>query len=136
MSSLFWFQIYSFMDLLVAENSGLVSKIVIGQSYEGRPLNVLKVGHIYIIIIIIITVALTLVNPNLSRWIFNICTHISSCICLTQFSTGANRPGIWIDTGIHSREWITQASGVWFAKKVKKTLLLCSANVKCKPNMH
>ncbi|XP_048013734.1 carboxypeptidase A1-like isoform X1 [Megalobrama amblycephala] len=68
--------IYSFMDMLVAENSNLVSKIVIGQSYESRPLNVLK------------------------------------------FSTGANRPGIWIDTGIHSREWITQASGIWFAKKI------------------
>lgn len=38
---------------------------------------------------------------------------------LPQFSTGANRPGIWIDTGIHSREWVTQASGTWFAKKVK-----------------
>uniref|UniRef100_A0A671NRK0 Carboxypeptidase A1 n=1 Tax=Sinocyclocheilus anshuiensis TaxID=1608454 RepID=A0A671NRK0_9TELE len=54
----------------------LVSKIVIGQSYENRPLNVLK------------------------------------------FSTGANRPGIWFDTGIHSREWVTQASGIWFAKKI------------------
>ncbi|XP_048015003.1 carboxypeptidase A1-like [Megalobrama amblycephala] len=68
--------IYNFMDMLVAENSTLVSKIVIGQSYERRPLNVLK------------------------------------------FSTGANRPGIWIDTGIHSREWVTQASGIWFAKKI------------------
>ncbi|XP_051979128.1 carboxypeptidase A1 [Xyrauchen texanus] len=68
--------IYSFMDMLVAENSDLVSKIVIGQSYEGRALNVLK------------------------------------------FSTGANRPGVWIDTGIHSREWVTQASGIWFAKKI------------------
>lgn len=38
---------------------------------------------------------------------------------LFQFSTGGNnRPAIWIDTGIHSREWVTQASGVWFAKKV------------------
>ncbi|XDV52975.1 hypothetical protein PO909_021605 [Leuciscus waleckii] len=68
--------IYSFMDMLVAENGNLVSKIVIGKSYEKRPLNVLK------------------------------------------FSTGANRPGIWIDTGIHSREWVTQASGIWFAKKI------------------
>ncbi|XP_062856153.1 carboxypeptidase A1-like [Trichomycterus rosablanca] len=71
-------EIYSFMDMLVQENPDLVSKIVIGQSYEGRPLNVLK------------------------------------------FSTGANRPGIWIDTGIHSREWVTQASGTWFAKKIVK----------------
>ncbi|XP_056137551.1 carboxypeptidase A5 [Lampris incognitus] len=70
-------EIYRFQDMLVAENPNLVSKIVIGQSYEGRPLNVLK------------------------------------------FSTGGtNRPAIWIDTGIHSREWVTQASGTWFAKKI------------------
>ncbi|XP_003449210.1 carboxypeptidase A5 [Oreochromis niloticus] len=70
-------EIYSFQDLLVAENPNFVSKIVIGQSYEGRPLNVLK------------------------------------------FSTGGtNRPAVWIDTGIHSREWVTQASGLWFAKKI------------------
>uniref|UniRef100_A0A674MFG9 Carboxypeptidase A1 n=1 Tax=Takifugu rubripes TaxID=31033 RepID=A0A674MFG9_TAKRU len=71
------FQIYSFQDMLVAENPSLVSKIVIGQSYQGRALNVLK------------------------------------------FSTGGSkRPAIWIDTGIHSREWVTQASGTWFAKKI------------------
>ncbi|XP_010764315.1 carboxypeptidase A1-like [Notothenia coriiceps] len=35
-------EIYSFQDMLVAENPKLVSKIVIGKSYEGRPLNVLK----------------------------------------------------------------------------------------------
>ncbi|KAG7329526.1 hypothetical protein KOW79_007700 [Hemibagrus wyckioides] len=70
-------EINSFMDMLVQENPKLVSKIVIGQSYEGRPLNVLK------------------------------------------FSTGdTKRPGIWIDTGIHAREWITPASGTWFAKKI------------------
>ncbi|KAJ6656351.1 hypothetical protein lerEdw1_003854 [Lerista edwardsae] len=68
--------IYSFMDLLTSENPKLVSKIQIGKSYEGRPINILK------------------------------------------FSTGANRPAIWIDTGIHSREWVTQASGIWFAKKI------------------
>ncbi|XP_034031806.1 carboxypeptidase A1-like [Thalassophryne amazonica] len=69
--------IYRFQDMLVAENPNLVSKLVIGRSYEGRPLNVLK------------------------------------------FSTGGtNRPAIWIDTGIHSREWVTQASGIWFAKQI------------------
>ncbi|KAG7214420.1 hypothetical protein INR49_006377 [Caranx melampygus] len=70
-------ELYRFQDMLVAENPNMVSKIVIGRSYEGRPLNVLK------------------------------------------FSTGGNnRPAIWIDTGIHSREWVTQASGTWFAKKI------------------
>ncbi|XP_073327545.1 carboxypeptidase A1-like [Pagrus major] len=73
-------EIYNFQDMLVRENPNLVSKIVIGQSYEGRPLSVLK------------------------------------------FSTGgSNRPGLWIDTGIHSREWVTQASGTWFAKKIVTT---------------
>ncbi|KAM3832241.1 carboxypeptidase A1-like [Vipera latastei] len=69
--------IYNFMDLLVRAKPLLVSKIEIGQTTEGRPINVLK------------------------------------------FSTGGtNRPAIWIDTGIHSREWVTQASGVWFANKI------------------
>ncbi|XP_062054188.1 carboxypeptidase A1 [Lepus europaeus] len=70
-------EIYDFIDQLVAEHPQLVSKIQIGNTYEGRPIYVLK------------------------------------------FSTGGNnRPAIWIDTGIHSREWVTQASGVWFAKKI------------------
>ncbi|KAM5302655.1 carboxypeptidase A1 [Glossophaga mutica] len=70
-------EIYGFMDMLVAEHPQLVSKLQIGNTYEGRPIYVLK------------------------------------------FSTGGkNRPAIWIDTGIHSREWVTQASGVWFAKKI------------------
>ncbi|NXP92175.1 CBPA1 Carboxypeptidase, partial [Passerina amoena] len=38
-----------------------------------------------------------------------------------QFSTGgSNRPAIWLDTGIHAREWITQATGVWTANKIAK----------------
>ncbi|NWV82880.1 CBPA1 Carboxypeptidase, partial [Dasyornis broadbenti] len=70
-------QIYDWMDTLVEDHPGLVSKIQIGQSYENRPLYVLK------------------------------------------FSTGGRkRPAIWLDTGIHSREWITQATGVWTANKI------------------
>ncbi|NXR96178.1 CBPA1 Carboxypeptidase, partial [Hypocryptadius cinnamomeus] len=70
-------QIYDWMDVLVEDHPSLVSKIQIGQSYEQRPLYVLK------------------------------------------FSTGgSNRPAIWLDTGIHAREWITQATGVWTANKI------------------
>lgn len=36
-------QIYTFMDLLVAENPNLVSKLEIGRSTENRPIYVLKV---------------------------------------------------------------------------------------------
>uniref|UniRef100_A0A8C2SQF3 Carboxypeptidase A1 n=1 Tax=Coturnix japonica TaxID=93934 RepID=A0A8C2SQF3_COTJA len=70
-------EIYAFMDLLVAENPKLVSKLEIGRTTENRPIYVLKFSK-----------------------------------------GGTNRPAIWIDTGIHSREWVTQASGVWFAKKI------------------
>ncbi|XP_072190893.1 carboxypeptidase A1-like [Excalfactoria chinensis] len=70
-------EIYAFMDLLVAENPTLVSKLEIGRTTENRPIYVLKFSK-----------------------------------------GGTNRPAIWIDTGIHSREWVTQASGVWFAKKI------------------
>ncbi|NXC42777.1 CBPA1 Carboxypeptidase, partial [Penelope pileata] len=70
-------EIYSWMDTLVADHPNLVSKIQIGESYEKRPLYVLK------------------------------------------FSTGGSgRPAIWLDTGIHSREWVTQATGVWTANKL------------------
>ncbi|KAJ1162740.1 hypothetical protein NDU88_003206 [Pleurodeles waltl] len=31
-----------------------------------------------------------------------------------KFSTGgSNRPAIWLDAGIHSREWVTQATALW-----------------------
>ncbi|XP_069018742.1 carboxypeptidase A2-like [Embiotoca jacksoni] len=36
-----------------------------------------------------------------------------------KFSTGGfKRPAIWIDTGIHAREWVSQATGVWTANKI------------------
>ncbi|KFO85285.1 Carboxypeptidase A2 [Buceros rhinoceros silvestris] len=70
-------EIYAELDRLAAEYSSVVSKLQIGQSYEKRPLYVLK------------------------------------------FSTGgSNRPAIWLDAGIHSREWVTQASAIWIARKI------------------
>ncbi|XP_020039390.1 carboxypeptidase A5 isoform X2 [Castor canadensis] len=40
-------------------------------------------------------------------------------IFVLKFSTGGfQRPAVWIDTGIHSREWITHATGIWIAKKI------------------
>uniref|UniRef100_A0ABI7WNT4 Peptidase M14 domain-containing protein n=1 Tax=Felis catus TaxID=9685 RepID=A0ABI7WNT4_FELCA len=40
-------------------------------------------------------------------------------IVVLKFSTGGpQRRAIWIDTGIHSREWITHATGIWTAKKI------------------
>ncbi|XP_019501657.1 PREDICTED: carboxypeptidase A5 isoform X1 [Hipposideros armiger] len=40
-------------------------------------------------------------------------------ILVLKFSTGGSqRPAIWMDTGIHSREWVTHATGIWTAKKI------------------
>ncbi|XP_014164931.1 carboxypeptidase A2 isoform X2 [Geospiza fortis] len=69
-------QINAELDHLASEYS-FVEKIQIGESYEKRPLYVLK------------------------------------------FSTGgSSRPAIWLDAGIHSREWVTQASALWIANKI------------------
>ncbi|XP_007524263.1 carboxypeptidase A2 [Erinaceus europaeus] len=35
-----------------------------------------------------------------------------------KFSTGGNKPAIWLDAGIHAREWVTQATAVWTANKI------------------
>ncbi|XP_037692085.1 carboxypeptidase A4 isoform X1 [Choloepus didactylus] len=37
-----------------------------------------------------------------------------------KFSTGKGkkRPAIWLNAGMHSREWITQATGIWMASKI------------------
>ncbi|XP_072097940.1 carboxypeptidase A1-like [Mobula birostris] len=70
-------EIYDWMDKLVASNSGLISKIQIGTTFENRPIYVLR------------------------------------------FSTGGtDRPAIWVNCGIHAREWISPATGLWFANKV------------------
>ncbi|XP_053912892.1 carboxypeptidase A2 isoform X2 [Cuculus canorus] len=69
--------IYAQLDNLASEFNNIVSKIRIGESYEKRPLYVLKFG-----------------------------------------TGGSNRPAIWLDAGIHSREWVTQASAIWIAQKI------------------
>lgn len=37
-----------------------------------------------------------------------------------QFSTGKGRqrPAIWLNAGIHAREWISSATAIWTARKV------------------
>lgn len=51
-----------------------------------------------------------------------VAVSVQTCVgpgAFPQFSTGGSeRQAIWIDTGIHSREWITHATGIWTAKQV------------------
>lgn len=70
--------IYHEMDSIATDFPALASRVKIGETFEKRPMYVLK------------------------------------------FSTGAGkkRPAIWLNAGIHSREWISQATAIWTARKV------------------
>ncbi|XP_064417278.1 carboxypeptidase A1 [Latimeria chalumnae] len=58
-------------------------------------------------------------NPNLVSKIQIGRSFEQRPLYVLKFSTGrSNRPAIWIDTGIHSREWVTQATGAWMANKI------------------
>ncbi|XP_027695965.1 carboxypeptidase A2 [Vombatus ursinus] len=35
-----------------------------------------------------------------------------------KFSTGGNKSAIWLDAGIHAREWVTQATALWTANQI------------------
>ncbi|NWX15988.1 CBPA1 Carboxypeptidase, partial [Aegotheles bennettii] len=60
-------------------------------------------------------------HPNLVSKIQIGQSYENRPLYVLQFSTGGrNRPAIWLDTGIHSREWITQATGIWTANKIAK----------------
>nr|XP_034374978.1 carboxypeptidase A4 isoform X2 [Arvicanthis niloticus] len=71
-------QIYHEMDSIATDFPELASRVKIGETFEKRPMYVLK------------------------------------------FSTGGGkkRPAIWLNAGIHAREWISQATAIWTARKI------------------
>lgn len=69
----------AYMDYLVQTYPDLVSTEVIGQSYEGRDMRILK-------------------------------------IC--KGGTCGQKPAMWIDGGIHSREWVAHATAMWIMKEL------------------
>ena len=69
----------AYMDYLVQTYPDLVSTEVIGQSYEGRNMRILK-------------------------------------IC--KGGTCGQKPAMWIDGGIHSREWVAHATAMWIMKEL------------------
>ncbi|XP_063171722.1 carboxypeptidase B2 isoform X2 [Candoia aspera] len=66
--------IYSWMDEIAAGRPDIIQKIHIGNSFEKRPLYVLKLSH----------------------------------------RNRTSKNAIWIDCGIHAREWISPACCLWF----------------------
>ncbi|XP_069559654.1 carboxypeptidase B [Brachyistius frenatus] len=74
-----WNDIQSWMASI--SSSSLISKQVIGNTYEGRPMTVLKLGS----------------------------------------KTSFTKPAIFMDCGIHAREWISTAFCQWFVKEALST---------------
>ncbi|XP_022622947.1 carboxypeptidase B [Seriola dumerili] len=76
-----WDKIQSWISSIASSNNGLISKQVIGNTYEGRPMTVLKLGR----------------------------------------RSSSTKPAIFMDCGIHAREWISPAFCQWFVKEALST---------------
>ncbi|XP_053716897.1 carboxypeptidase B [Synchiropus splendidus] len=76
-----WDKVQSWIDSISASNTNLISKQLIGHTYEGRPMNLLKLGK----------------------------------------KSSSTKPAIFMDCGIHAREWISPAFCQWFVKEALST---------------
>ncbi|ELW48043.1 Carboxypeptidase A2 [Tupaia chinensis] len=121
-------QISQEMENLVAEYPSLVSQVNIGSSFENRPMNVLKFSTggdkpaIWLDAGIHarewVTQATALWTAGAHAVGHSHVSHSHCCTCFGQFSTGGDKPAIWLDAGIHAREWVTQATALWTANKI------------------
>ncbi|XP_072097248.1 carboxypeptidase A1-like isoform X3 [Mobula birostris] len=57
-------------------------------------------------------------NPQLVRRMRIGRSSQGRAIYVLKFSTGHGHPAVWIDGGIHGREWIAPAVAIWMAKKI------------------
>ncbi|KAG7224934.1 hypothetical protein INR49_014850 [Caranx melampygus] len=76
-----WAKVQSWIASIASSNPSLISKQVIGNTYEGRPMTVLKLGK----------------------------------------KSSSTKPAIFMDCGIHAREWISPAFCQWFVKEALST---------------
>uniref|UniRef100_A0A3Q3WGA6 Carboxypeptidase B n=1 Tax=Mola mola TaxID=94237 RepID=A0A3Q3WGA6_MOLML len=76
-----WDDIQSWISSISSSDSDLISKQVIGNTYEGRPMTVLKLGK----------------------------------------KSNSAKPAIFMDCGIHAREWISPAFCQWFVNEALST---------------
>ncbi|XP_041726172.1 carboxypeptidase B [Coregonus clupeaformis] len=76
-----WDKIQAWISSISSSNPNLISRQVIGNTYEGRPMNVLKIGK----------------------------------------TSSSTKPSIFLDCGIHAREWISTAFCQWFVKEALST---------------
>uniref|UniRef100_A0A8B9WUA6 Carboxypeptidase A4 n=1 Tax=Bos mutus grunniens TaxID=30521 RepID=A0A8B9WUA6_BOSMU len=57
---------------------------------------------------------------NVRQELSNNCFNYGAYHTLEDFSTGKGRqrPAIWLNAGIHAREWISSATAIWTARKI------------------
>ncbi|KAF7479637.1 Hypothetical predicted protein [Marmota monax] len=128
------------MDNLVAEHPGLVSKVNIGSSFENRPMNVLKhppppssaplsfffpaqadaglQERINARVGLDALAGKRAARANRNRGGGGGGAGDREGAGEHSFSTGGDKPAIWLDAGIHAREWVTQATALWIANKI------------------
>ncbi|CAN9506327.1 unnamed protein product [Ophioblennius macclurei] len=75
-----WTDIQTWISTVASSDASLISSQVIGKTYEGRSMIVLKIGK-----------------------------------------AGSNKPAIFLDCGIHAREWISPAFCQWFVNEALTT---------------
>ncbi|XP_029955511.1 carboxypeptidase B [Salarias fasciatus] len=76
-----WSEIQTWISTIAASDASLISSQTIGNTYEGRPMTLLKLGK----------------------------------------KTSSTKPAIFMDCGIHAREWITPAFCQWFVNEALNT---------------
>uniref|UniRef100_A0A1A8HZ37 Carboxypeptidase B n=2 Tax=Nothobranchius kuhntae TaxID=321403 RepID=A0A1A8HZ37_NOTKU len=76
-----WSDVQNWINSISSANPSLVSKLVIGNTFEARPMTVLKLGK----------------------------------------ASSSTKPAIFMDCGIHAREWISPAFCQWFVKEALST---------------
>ncbi|XP_026877715.2 carboxypeptidase B [Electrophorus electricus] len=76
-----WDTVQGWISSMTSANPTLISRLVLGSTFEGRAMHLLKIGR----------------------------------------RTGSTKPAIFMDCGIHAREWISPAFCQWFINKAVST---------------
>lgn len=105
-------QIQSWMFEMNRTHSDLVDMFSIGKSYEGRPLYVLQVGREN-------KRGTHMKNDTQAHLQMNATLKLTALVsCQIGKRSRHQKKAVWIDCGVHAREWIGPAFCQWFVKEV------------------
>lgn len=102
-------QIESWISTISASDANLISKEVIGSTFEGRTMTLLKVGR------------QRLPSPTLEKKGKKIDNNRDPLTSQLGKKSSGTKPAIFMDCGIHAREWISPAFCQWFVNEVTQT---------------